>query len=133
MRVEKNPVEFNLQPSKAIVLAQLGLALTVSISLLGLAIIWWVRLLALAIILGTTALWVHRWRAQKPELLRSLDAERWILGDTRLILQPRQFVVRKLVILYFKTSHGATLVRALPEDAMADGQHRLLRKLLLAS
>jgi hypothetical protein len=130
--VEKSLATFNLRPSNIILKAQFGLALVVSIVLLGLPVVWWARLLALFITAAAIVLWFRQWQAQEPEVLRCLGSERWTLGDIDLLLQPRQFVMRNLVILYFKTTDDALLVRVLPADSMPAEQHRLLRKLLLA-
>tara|TARA_B110000046_G_scaffold175465_1_gene200186 strand:- start:1205 stop:1606 length:402 start_codon:yes stop_codon:yes gene_type:complete len=129
---DKNRATFDVHPSKAVLMAQFGLALAVLIILLGLPIVWWARLSALIVCLVTITLWFYQWQAQESELLRCLDSDRWTLGCGELMLQPRQFVTRNLIILYFKTTDGTGLVRALPQDAMPVGQHRFLRKLLLA-
>jgi len=130
--VEKSLATFNLRRSNIILRAQFGLALVVSIVLLGLSVVWWARLLAFLITAASIVLWFRQWQAQGPEVLRCLCSERWTLANIDLLLQPRQFVMRNLVILFFKTTDGAALVRVLPADAMPAGQHRLLRKLLLA-
>lgn len=132
MIVEKSLATFNLRPSNIILRAQFGLALVISIVLLGLPVVWWARLLALFITAATVVLCFRQWQAQRPEVLRCLGSERWMLADIDLLLQPRQFVMRNLVILYFKTTDDAPLVRVLPVDSMPAEQHRLLRKLLLA-
>ena len=132
MIVEKSLATFNLRRSNIIIRAQFGLALVVSIVLLGLSVVWWARLLAFLITAASIVLWFRQWQAQGPEVLRCLCSERWTLAYIDLLLQPRQFVMRNLVILFFKTTDGAALVRVLPADAMPAGQHRLLRKLLLA-
>lgn len=132
MTAEQSLATFNLRPSNRILNAQLGLAFAVSIVLFGLPIVGWAKLSALVITAATAIFWYRQWWAQGPEILRCLDSERWILADIDLSLQPRQFVTRNLIILYFKTTDGGALVRLLPADAMSAGQHRLLRKLLLA-
>lgn len=132
MIVEKSLETFNLRPSTVILRAQVVLALAVSIILLGLPILWWARLLALSLTAAAVLGWFRRWNSQQPEVLRCLDAKHWRLGNIDLVLQPRQFVMRNLVILYFKTTAGAALTRVLPADAMSPGQHRLLRRLLIS-
>lgn len=137
MIAEKNQGTFNLRPSKTILIAQLGLSLTVVIILFGLPIFWWARLLALLITASTAVEWVRYWKAQGTEVLRCQDSERWSLeakGFTLggLQLKTNQFVTRSLVILYFKTTAGKSLIRVLPADALPAGQHRLLRQLLIA-
>jgi len=135
--VEKNQETFNLRPSKTILIAQLGLSLTVAIILFGLSIFWWARLLGLVITASTTVEWVRCWKAQGAEVLRCQDSERWSLDASDftlggLKLKTNQFVTRSLVILYFKTTAGKSLIRVLPADALPAGQHRLLRQLLIA-
>lgn len=137
MIVEKYQGTFNLRPSKTILIAQLGLSLTVVIILCGLPIFWWARLLAVVIAASTAVEWVRCWKAQGIELLRCQDSERWSLEANDLHLSglrltTNQFVTRSLVILYFKTTAGKSLIRALPADALPAGQHRLLRQLLIA-
>ena len=137
MTVEKIQGTFNLRPSKTILIAQLGLSLTVVIILFGLPIFWWARLLALVITASTAVEWVRRWKAQGLEVLRCQDSERWSLDASDftlggLKLETNQFVTRSLVILYFKTTAGKSLIRVLPADALPAGQHRLLRQLLIA-
>ena len=137
MTVEKIQGTFNFRPSKTILIAQLGLSLTVVIILFGLPIFWWARLLALVIAASTAVEWVRRWKAQGLEVLRCQDSERWSLDASDftlggLKLETNQFVTRSLVILYFKTTAGKSLIRVLPADALPAGQHRLLRQLLIA-
>ncbi len=132
MIVEKSLATFNLRPSNIILRAQFGLALVVSIVLLGLPVVWWAGLLALFITAATIILWFRQWQAQRQEVLRCFGPECWMIADIDLLLQPRQFVMRNLVILYFKTTDDAPLVRVLAADSMPAEQHRLLRKLLLA-
>ncbi|HAZ95253.1 MAG TPA: hypothetical protein DCW94_06120 [Porticoccaceae bacterium] len=137
MIVEKNQATFNLRPSKTLLIAQVGLTLTVAIILFGLPIYWWGRLLAFVITTSTAVEWVRCWKAQGAEVLRCQDSERWSLDASGftlsgLTLKTNQFVTRSLVILYFKTTAGKSLIRVLPADALPAGQHRLLRQLLIA-
>lgn len=132
MIVEKSQATFNLFPSKVFRGAQLGLSTVVIILLLGLPIFWWAKVLEVLVTALTTVHWCAQWQALQPEILRSLDSERWTVADMDLQLQPRQFVTRHQVILYFKTTDETAVSRVLPADAMPVGQHRLLRRLLIA-
>ena len=137
MIVEKSQGTFNLRPSKTVLTAHLGLILIIVIILFGLPIFWWARFLALGITAATAVIWVRCWKGQGLEVLRCLDSGHWSLAANNLQLrglrlQPSQFVTRSLVILYFKTTAGKSLVRVIPTDALMAGQHRLLRQLLIA-
>ena len=73
------------------------------------------------------------WLGSQPETVRfypqinhwQIDSGPW------LQLERRQFVMRSLVILYFRDGSGRRLNRVIRRDSLEAEQHRQLRRLLI--
>jgi len=138
--------EFSLTPSGYTLVAKLSLAVAAALVIALLPIILLAKSIGLLLLLVVGYSFCQRFSQQKPERLVVVgtDAEYWrlmppvdnkrvgyeIAVDVRL--ESRQFVTAYLVILYFRTLQGERLIRVIPRDSLSGGEHRILRKMLLA-
>ena len=129
----ESPLEITLNPSKTLVMVQCWLVIAVLLLSVFLPVLLWVKVLLLLITLLTATRWLSQWRDLTPEVLifRPLTDDCIIDGKLRCLFRSRQFVTRRLIIVYLVTESGKTLSRIIPRDALSQRQHRLLRRLLI--
>jgi hypothetical protein len=129
----ESPLEITLNPSKTLVMVQCWLVIAVLLLSVFLPVLLWVKVLLLLITLLTATRWLSQWRDLTPEVLifRPLTDDCIIDGKLRCQFRSRQFVTRRLIIVYLVTETGKTLSRIIPRDALSQRQHRLLRRLLI--
>ena len=129
----ESPLEITLNPSKTLVMVQCWLVIAVLLLSVFLPVLLWVKVLLLLITLLTATRWLSQWRDLTPEVLifRPLTDDCIIDGKLRCQFRSRQFVTRRLIIVYLVTESGKTLSRIIPRDALSQRQHRLLRRLLI--
>ncbi len=139
--------EFSLTPSKYVLVAQLSLAVCAGLLVAILPILLWAKIASLLFLLAVAISFYLNFRRQNSERLFVVDgdADCWRLislsgnrqrgGEEAIDLQleASQFVTAYLVILYFRTPQGRRLNRVIPRDSLAPEEHRILRKLLLAT
>jgi hypothetical protein len=114
-------------------MGQCWLVIAVLLLSVFLPVLLWVKVLLLLITLLTATRWLSQWRDLTPEVLifRPLTDDCIIDGKLRCQFRSRQFVTRRLIIVYLVTETGKTLSRIIPRDALSQRQHRLLRRLLI--
>lgn len=129
----ESPLEITLNPSVTLAMAQCGLVFAVLMMSIMLPALLWAKLLLLLAVLLSAARWLSQWRGITPEVLifRPLTDDCIIDGKLRCQFRSRQFVTRRLIIVYLVTESGKTLSRIIPRDALSQRQHRLLRRLLI--
>ena len=129
----ESPLEITLSPSVSLAMAQCGLVFAVLLLSITLPALPWAKLLLVLAALVTAARWLSQWRGITPEVLifRPLTDDCIIDGKLRCQFRSRQFVTRRLIIVYLVTESGKTLSRIIPRDALSQCQHRLLRRLLI--
>jgi hypothetical protein len=137
--------EFSLYPSRYTLIAQLGLAISAALVVAISPILLIAKLSGLLILLAAGIGFSINFCRQNPERLFVVDGDCWRLisssgnlqhgGEVAIDLQlePSQFVTAGLVILYFRTPQGRRLNRVIPRDSLSPEEHRILRKLLLAT
>ena len=147
MSLVPESAEFHLSRSKYYLIARLLLVALAAALIIALPLIAWARVLSL-LCLCIAAFWfIVDYRCQGSERLLLLDGatDRWRLlsatgpharlaqeaAAVELQLAPNQFVTRHLVIVYFRTEQGKSIVRVLPSDSLSPQEHRLLRMLLI--
>lgn len=129
----ESPLEITLSPSVILAMAQCGLVFAVLLLSITLPALPWAKLLLVLAALVTAARWLSQWRGITPEVLIFRPSTDDCIIDGKLLCQfrSRQFVTRRLIIVYLVTESGKTLSRIIPRDALSQRQHRLLRRLLI--
>ena len=133
MRAARSPLSVNLKPSQTLLLCQLLVAVAAMVHLCLLPIATWPRLLAMALVIALALRLLWRWLHSQPETLCYYPASgQWQIDwGLQLRPEPRQFVIRSLVILYLRDVRGRRLTRVIPRDSLCSELHRQLRQLLL--
>jgi hypothetical protein len=135
--VAKNHQRFSLRPSKTLLLASIGLAVSVLLLLSSLPIVFWIKVLAII----TVGLFFYQsitamHSAQTEELVFNSETNLWNLRGrdnlTELRLGSNQFITDWLIIIYFRTPEGVVFSRAITKDVVNSTQHHQLRALLLS-
>ncbi|MGB2045434.1 MAG: protein YgfX [Porticoccaceae bacterium] len=129
----ESPLEITLNPSKTLIMAQCWLVIAVLLLSVFLPVLLWAKVLLLLITLLIATRWLSQWRGVTPEILifRTLTDDCIIDGKLRCQFKSRQFVTRRLIIVYLVTESGKSLSRIIPRDALSQQHHRLLRRLLI--
>ena len=128
---------FTLHPSTV------GHRLTIALILTVLTLTWWLPIqLWTQLFCSVYALYIlvseqHRWLCAEPRLLIYYPgSDMWRLVDRHssrnLEAASKQFVLRRLVILRFKTSFGLVFRIHVPSDSVTPGEHHQLRRLVLS-
>ncbi|MGB2358640.1 MAG: protein YgfX [Porticoccaceae bacterium] len=133
MTAARGPLELSLIPSKTLLVFRLFLAITATVHLMLLPMALWSRLLGLGLVIALVLRQLRGWLGSQPETVRFYpQTNHWqIDGGPWLQLERRQFVMRSLVILYFRDGSGRRLNRVIPRDSLGADQHRQLRRLLV--
>ncbi|MGB1867745.1 MAG: protein YgfX [Porticoccaceae bacterium] len=133
MTAVRGPLELSLIPSKILLVFRLLLAITATVHLMLLPMALWSRLLGLGLVIALVLRQLLGWLGSQPETVRFYpQTNHWqIDGGPWLQLERRQFVMRSLVILYFRDGSGRRLNRVIPRDSLGADQHRQLRRLLV--
>ena len=105
---------------------------------MNLAIVPWMASVNLCMAILAAVLALRKYRCQVDELLifsgaSTFFAWRLVAGNERIELHknPRCWVTKALIIVYFEHFSKRSLLRFRPRDAMSTNEHRRLRRLLL--
>lgn len=133
MKVDKGHYRLQIYPAKSILFFQLVMILICSGLILLLPIYfgykWWAVLAFFLVGLRT----IINFNSQNPVVVEYRSAtHQWIFDGIKVRLHVEQFITRPLLIVYFVTEDGKKLTQLVPADSMSSGQHRCLRKLLIA-
>ena len=105
---------------------------------MNLAIVSWMASVNVCMAILAAVLAPRKYRCQVDELLifsgaSTFFAWRLVAGNERIELHknPRCWVTKALIIVYFEHFSKRSLLRFRPRDAMSTNEHRRLRRLLL--